>query len=38
MQKILLDFDILLGITHLFPQNQLAHLSYIAVATNSRVD
>ena len=27
-----------LGITHLFPYNELAHLPYIAVATNTRAD
>ena len=26
------------GITHLFPHNELVHLPYIAVATNTRVD
>ena len=28
----------LLGITHLFPHNELVHLPYIAVATNTRAD
>ena len=28
----------LLGITHLFPHNELAHLPYIGVATNTRAD
>ena len=27
-----------LGITHLFLHNELVHLPYIAVATNTRVD
>ena len=27
-----------LGITHLFPHNELVHRPYIAVATNTRVD
>ena len=31
-------FLLLLGITHLFPHNELVHLPYIAVATNTRVD
>ena len=26
------------GITHLFPHNELVHLPYVAVATNTRVD
>ena len=28
----------LLGITHLTPHNELVHLPYIAVATNTRAD
>ena len=28
----------MLGITHLFPHNELVHLPYIAVATNTRAD
>ena len=28
----------MLGITHLFPHNELVNLPYIAVATNSRAD
>ena len=27
-----------LGTTHLFPPNELVHLAYIAVATNTRAD
>ena len=27
-----------LGITHLFPHNELVHLPYIAVANNTRAD
>ena len=34
----LADFYYLLGITHLFPHNELVHLPYIAVATNTRAD
>ena len=30
--------DLVLGITHLFPHNELVHLPYIAVATNTRAD
>ena len=29
---------IMLGITHLFPHNEIVHLPYIAVATNTRAD
>ena len=29
---------LVLGITHLFPHNELVHLPYIAVATNTRAD
>ena len=29
-------YSYLLGITHLSPHNELVHLSYIAVATNTR--
>ena len=32
------DLKLLLGITHLFPHNELVHLPYIAVATNTRAD
>ena len=28
----------LLGITHLFPHNEVVHLPYIAVTTNTRAD
>ena len=35
MHKIIQN---LLGITHLFPHNELVHLPYIAVATNTRAD
>ena len=27
-----------LGITHLYPHNELVHLPYIAVATNTKAD
>ena len=33
-----LEPNLLLGITHLFPHNELVHLPYIAVATNTRAD
>ena len=42
--EYLTDFSIknslswLLGITHLFPHNELVHLPYIPVATNTRAD
>ena len=29
---------LMLGITQLFPHNELVHLPYIAVATNTRAD
>ena len=28
----------MLGITHLFPHNELVHLPYIAIATNTKAD
>ena len=31
-------FYLLLGITHLFPHNELVYLQYTAVATNTRAD
>ena len=31
----MLIFYIVLGITHLYPHNELVHLPYIAVATNT---
>ena len=30
--------NVMLGITHLFPRNELVHLPYVAVATNTRAD
>ena len=33
-----LEIIYMLGITHLFPHNELVHLPYIVVATNTRAD
>ena len=36
--KLKISLNVLLGITHLCPHNELVHLPYIAVATNTRAD
>ena len=38
LKKLFLHESYMLGITHLFPYNELVHLPYIAVATNTRAD